>query len=142
MSITEIIGILGCVIFGTWVIYTLRKVYYDFKRERMVKNFEAYMKILDFNLEKAYDMLYKDKILIYSLEATTLPDKEFNQYSRDFLRLAQKIMGPSLVAEFVIFYGNYETFAFNMAEFFNTKYENDEIRQTSIDNLQESELEV
>jgi len=134
-----ILLIICLVIFGSGVIYIFRKVYDDLKRERIIKNFVAYSTVLDYHLERAYELVHKDKILIYSLEATTLPDKEFNEYSKVFLRLAQKIMGPSLLKEFEFFYGDYDTLVFNMIEYFNTKYENDEIRKNSLSALMEDD---
>jgi len=137
--LNSILLVICLVILGSGVLYILKRSYDDLKRERIVKNFVAYSTVLDYHLERAYELVHKDKILIYSLEATTLPDKEFNEYSKVFLRLAQKIMGPSLLKEFEFFYGDYDTLVFNMVEYFNTKYENDEIRKNSMSNLMEEE---
>ncbi len=142
MNITDFITIGGLVIFGLWVIYILRKVYYDLKRERMIKGFVAYSAVLDYFLEKAYEIIHKDQVLIYSLEATTLPDDEFNKVSKEFLRLAQKVMGPSLLKEFTIFYGDYETLVFNMAEYFSSKHDQDEIRKSAIEDMMETEVDT
>jgi hypothetical protein len=97
---------------------------------------------MTYYIEKAYDMIHKDKILIYSLEATKLPDKEFNVFSKEFIRLVIKLMGPVLTEEYVSFYGGYEAFTFNLAEYFNSKYEDDEIRKVAMDNIMESDIEV
>lgn len=93
-------------------------------------------------MEKAYDIIHKDKILIYSLEATKLPDKDFNIYSKEFIRLVFKLLGPVLTSEFLKFFGDYDTFTFYLAEFFNSKYESDEIRKASMENLMQSDIEV
>lgn len=116
--------------------------YRKFSLDRMIKNYNAYTAILQYNMDKAYETIYKDSILIYSVEATKIPDKDFNAYTRDFVLLVQKLLGPRLVKEFIYLYGNYDTFAFNVADYFNRKYEDDEIRKDSIENLMESEIEV
>ena len=105
-----------------------RRVYLDRKRERMMNNFANYTAILSYFMEKAYDVIHKDKILIYSVEATKLPDAEFNIYTKEFIKLVEKLMGKKLVKEFV--------------EHFNSKYETDEIRKTAMDNVMDSDLEV
>jgi hypothetical protein len=116
--------------------------YQDKKRERFILEFADYTAVLSVFMEKAYDIIHKDKILIYSIEATKLPDKEFGVYSKEFIRLVMKLMGPILTAEFIKFYGDYDTFTFYLAEFFNSKYETDEIRKASIENLMQSDIEV
>jgi hypothetical protein len=111
------------------------------KRETMVKNFESYVAVLQYHMEKAYDMVHRDQILVYSLEATTLPDKEFHKASIDFLQLVQKLLGPNLNKEMIFLYGDYDTFIFNLAEYFNRRYDDDEIRKTSMGEMMESEVE-
>jgi len=108
-------------------------------RSHYITNFETIMGIQAFFVEKAYDIIHKDRLLIYSVEATKIDDKQFNEFAKDFATLVIKLMGPMLSKEFVLFYGNEETFFFNLIEVFSTKYENDEIRKTSIENLMESE---
>jgi len=111
------------------------------KRETMVKNFEQYMVVLQYHMEKAYAMIHQDQILVYSVEATTLPDKEFHTASIDFINLVQKLLGPTLIKEMVFLYGNYDTFIFNLAEYFSTRYNEDEIRKDSINDMMEKEVE-
>jgi hypothetical protein len=41
----------------------------------------------------------------------------------------------------VFLYGDYDTFAFNLAEYFNTTYDADEIRKISMNDMMESEVE-
>lgn len=123
----------------TWVyLWTYR----DKKRERLVLEFADYTAVLSIFMEKAYDIIHRDKILIYSLEATKLPDKDFGVYSKEFIRLVMKLMGPVLTSEFVKLYGDYDTFTFYLAEYFNSKYEDDEIRRVSVENLMQSDIEV
>lgn len=111
------------------------------KREFIIKNFDSYSAVLQFHMDKAYNMIHKDQILVYSLEATTLPDAEFHTATLDFIKLVQKLLGPTLTKEMVFVYGNYDTFLFNLAEYFNTRYDDDEIRKSSLSDVMESEVE-
>ena len=106
----------------------------------MIKDFADYTSVLQFHMEKAYEIIHKDRVLIYSLEATRVPEDKINVASKDFITLVEKLLGPRLRKEFIFLYGNYETFAFTMIEFFNTRYEEDEIRKTTIGDMMESEL--
>ncbi len=133
MSLFLIVGILVWVYLWTYI---------DKKREKLVFKFADYTAVLTYYMEKSYDMIHKDRILIYSLEATKLPDKEFNVYSKEFIRLTVKLLGPVLTSEFVKFFGNEDTFTFFLAEHFSSKYEGDEIRKASIENLMQSDIEA
>ena len=62
-------------------------------------------------MEAVYDMVHKDRILVYSLEATRVPEDEINVVSKDFINLVEKMLGPRLRGEFIFLHGNYETFA-------------------------------
>lgn len=128
--------IVGVIIWATISIFRTKR------RERLILNFADYTAVLSYYMEKAYDIIHKDKILIYSLEATKLPDKDFNNYSKEFIRLVFKLLGPVLTKEFLILYGDYDTFTFNLAEYFNSRYEGDEIRKASMDNLMQSDIEA
>jgi hypothetical protein len=100
-----------------------------------VKNFESYVIILEYHMKKAYDIIYKDKILIYSLEAVKINDVEFNVVSKEFALLVMKFIGENLKNEFIELYGNEETFILNLIEYFNNKFENDEIRERAKENI-------
>jgi len=116
--------------------------YREKRNERMILKFADYTAVLSFFMEKAYDIIHKDKILIYSLEATKLSDKDFGVYSKEFIRLTMKLMGPTLTSEMLKLHGDLDTFTFYLVEFFNSKYEDDEIRRASVENLMQSDIEV
>jgi hypothetical protein len=90
-------------------------------------------------MDKAYDMVHKDRILAYSLDAYRVPDNEYEAISQDFVRLVQKYIGPTLLIEFVNLYGDEESFLFIMLEYFSRRYEEDEIRKSAMDNLTKEE---
>jgi len=131
----SIIAFIICFFFG------LRSILNDRRRNRMIKNFTDYISVLQFHMEKAYDMIHKDRVLVYSLEATKVPEEHINIASKDFITLLQKLIGPRLLKEFIFLYGNYDTFAFVLAEYFSTRYEDDEIRKTSMNEMMESNAE-
>jgi len=111
------------------------------KRQSYIINFESYITILNYHLEKAFDIIYKDRVLIYSLEATKMDDDQFEVTTKDFIKLVLKMVGPTIVEELTFLYGDEETFLFNITEYFNTRFEDDEIRKTSMTSLMESDVE-
>lgn len=102
---------------------------------KIINDFENYQVVLNFFLDKAYDLIYKDRILVYSVEATSPTQDEFDTFSKDFCKLVIKLMGPNLEEKFIELYGNEETLLLNIAEFFNSKSEHDEIKEASINQL-------
>lgn len=137
----EILITIGIVIGFIVLLLCGRSIFLHKKRETMMTNFESYSAVLQYHMEKAYNMVHKDQILVYSLEATTLPDAEYNKASVDFIKLVEKLLGPTLIKEIVFLYGNYDTFVFNLAEFFDTRYDEDEIRKTSVDDMMQKEID-
>jgi len=124
--ISFIIGIIFCKLF-------LSKKNINIPMIEYIKNFEAYSVVIMFYMSKAYEIIYKDHILIYSIEATKIDDGQFQEAVESFVKLTLKMMGQNLIQEFLIFYGSEETLYFNLVEFFNDKYETDEIRKQSVD---------
>jgi hypothetical protein len=102
---------------------------------RIISSYDLYMKILTTNMDKAFNIIYKDRILIFSLEATTPDAKEINRIAKDHIKLVLKLIGPSLHKEFILLFGDEETFLFNISEYFNERFDEDEIRSVSQDNL-------
>ena len=109
------------------------------KRLNYMKNFNAYVAVLEYHLEKAYDIIHKDRILAFSLDAYRVPDDEYEAITHDFVRVVQKYIGPTLLKEFVQLYGNEDAFLFIILDFFHRKYEEDEIRKSAMDNITQQE---
>ena len=133
-----IFTMLAIIAIAVGAIITIR-LYMSRKRSYFIIHFNEYMSVLNYNMEKSYDLIHKDRILVYSMEASRLGDKEFNKASQDFVRLLVKLLGPMLYKEFVFLFGDVDTFTFNVIEYFNSRYENDEIRKASVENLTEEE---
>ena len=123
----------------------VRKVVYSIirnsKRRDYIINFNQYRSILEYHMEKAYDMIHKEHILTYSLDAFRIDDKDYDKISKEFVRLVSKFIGPSLLNEFIKMYGDVDTYTFNVLDFFSTKYENDEIRNTALEQITEAEVD-
>lgn len=118
--------------------------YLEYKANRkhtFITSFESYAVTLEYHMKKAFDIIYKEKILIYSIEATKLDQSQFNAVSRDFISLTLKLLGPSLAEEYEFLYGNKETFYFVIVEYFNSRYEQDEIYKTSTSELMSRDVE-
>lgn len=111
----------------------------ELRTRNFVKSFTTYHGILKYYMDKAFDLIYKDRILVYSLEGTKLSEEELNKTSKDFIQLVLKFIGPKLTSELVHFFGNFDTLLFNVADYFNTRYEEDSIREDSLNSLSESE---
>ena len=111
------------------------------KRKSMMEKFDTYAAVLQYHMERAYEIIHKDQILIYSLEATGIPDEKYNSASNSFCRLVIKLVGPMIYKELQYLYGDDETLSFNMAEYFSTKYDEDEIRSSALEDLTSDEEE-
>jgi hypothetical protein len=111
------------------------------KRKSMMEKFDTYAAVLQYHMERSYEIIHKDQILIYSLEATGVPDEMYNNASNSFCRLVIKLVGPMIYKELQYLYGDDETLTFNMAEYFSTKYDEDEIRSSALDSLTSDEEE-
>lgn len=121
------------------VFFVVFLVLVDFKERSIIANktekFVTYATVLEYHMQKAYDIIYKDRMLIYSIEATKVSDKDFGIISKDFGYLVLKLLGPNLKSEFVELYGDEETLLFNIIEYFNTRNETDSIREKARENL-------
>jgi len=73
------------------------------------------------------------------MEGMRIDDKDFDTIVKDFIFLVLKLIGPNLKNEFIQLYGNEETLMFNMAEFFNDKLENDQIRESTRNQIFQNE---
>ena len=126
-------------IFGGIVIFLfMNKIFKSIKRFKCIQNFVIYQKLLEYHMEKAYAIIHKDNLLIYSIEAIKINDDEFADVTKNYGGLVIKMLGPMLYEELIFLYGSEDTLLFTIVEYFNDKYESDEIRETAIENLQHS----
>lgn len=107
------------------------------KRQTYVEKHEAYTKVLEYYMIRAFDLIYKDRILVYSIEGTKPSPEELKQHSIDFAKLTLRMLGSNLVKEFSYLYGDLDSLMFIIMEYFNTRSEHDEIKQASMDQIME-----
>lgn len=106
---------------------------------RCMEKFSEYHGILEYFMDKAFQIIYKDRVMTYSLDATKPRESEIDVISKDFVRLTQKFLGPMMQSELTFMYGGEEAFVANVLDYFNTHFEDDEIRNSALANLQEAE---
>ena len=127
-------------IVGVIIIFSfINKIFKSIKKFKYVQNFTLYQKVLIYHMDRAYAIIYKDRLLIWSVEATKVSEPDFAKITKDYVELVIKMLGPMLYKEMMYLYGNDDTLLFTVVEYFNDKYENDEIRDASIENLQQEE---
>ena len=129
---------------GFGLIYVVRvilSIIKSSKRVEYINNFTQFRSILEYNMEKAYEIIHKEHILTYSLDAFRIDEKDYDKISKEFVRLVSKFLGPSLLKEFINLYGDIDTYTFNVLDYFSVRYENDEIRNTALEQITEAEID-
>jgi len=134
MIIFHVYGILGF-IFLFCLLYIIYNKNKNLENVNFVKNYEHYATVLIYHMDKAFEIIYKEKIMAYSIEGMKVNETQFKAISKDFGHLVLKMIGPGLEQSFKNMYGSEEAFLFNIMEYFNTKFENDEIYKNSTDEL-------
>jgi len=114
-------------------------IYRYIKRLYYIKHFKDYVSVFEYHMDKAYDIVHKDRILAFSLDAYRVPEDEVEDISKEFVKLVRKYIGPTLLKEFIQLYGDEDTFLFIVLEYFGRRYEEDEIRKSAMDNLTQEE---
>lgn len=109
------------------------------RRQFFIIEFANYQTATLFYLEKAFDLIYKDRIMVFSIEGTRPDKNEFDQISKDFCKLFLKLLGPTIYEELVHFHGDIDTLILIATEYFNNRSENDEIKESSINSLMEKD---
>jgi hypothetical protein len=109
------------------------------EKKKLIRNFDHIHAVLTFHMEGAYETIHKDNILIYSLDGIKPDEKEIDKLSHEFVKLTLKLTGPNMIQTFIDLYGDEETLFFVMLDYFNRKFEDDEIRASALENLQNSE---
>lgn len=105
------------------------------KRQSYILNFEKYEKVLDEHLLRAFNIIYKDRIFLYSVEGTKPDEKDQTKATKDFCKLFIELIGTTMYREFCYLYGSEDSFMLNIVEYFNTKTETDEIKDAAIDRM-------
>jgi hypothetical protein len=142
MEIVICVFLFFILILQIFILNFKNKRFLEEKSLKSVINFKDYITILNYHMDKAYALIYKDKIFIYSTEAIKLTDKQFAEISKEFANLTLKMIGPSLKKEFLSIYGTEETLLFSIVEYFNSRYEEDEIQKAAADKIMNKDIET
>lgn len=108
-------------------------------RIEQISTTENYLAILQQQMDKAYLMIYNDRVIPYSLEGYRLPEEEYNHILKDYINLVIKFLGSNLYSELVDYFGDESSLMINITEHFNSRYENDEIRRGTTNQLMGNE---
>ena len=112
----------------------------DFREnKKLISQFEHIHAILSFHMEAAYETVHKDNILVYSLDGVKPKEEDITKISHEFVKLTMKLAGPNMLETFEALYGDDETLLFVMLDFFNRRFEDDEIRASAVENIQNQE---
>jgi hypothetical protein len=74
----------------------LTKIYKNICLMRYCEKYENYISLLNYHMDICYQMIYKDKLLIYSIEATKINNKELLIVSKEFANLVLTMIGPNM----------------------------------------------
>lgn len=100
-----------------------------------IEKFPSYLTLLQNYMDAAYNIIYKERIMVYSIEASKLSENELDTVAKDYISLTLKFIGPILTNEFVKLYGDIDTLYFVIGQKFYEKYEDDKIREGATDNV-------
>ena len=106
---------------------------------KLIKKFVDIHGILSFHMEAAYETIHKDNILVYSLDGLKPNEKDVDKLSHEFVKLTMRLSGPNMLETFTQLYGDEDTFFFVMIDYFNRRFEDDEIRSAAIEDIQNGE---
>jgi len=137
----EFIALFGYIPYFITALLFARWIYIDIKRTRYIRDFAKYITVLDYYMEKSYDIIYKDRVLTYSIEALKPNESEIDGIVQDYIILVQKFLGPMLQKELIFMYGDQETFIRNMVDYFNSKFEYDKVREASLEDITNTNIE-
>jgi hypothetical protein len=130
------------IIIGASIIYVMFNTVIKFLKSCFLTlNYTNYIAILQYHMEKAYNIVHKDKILVFSLEGLRPREEDIEAIAKDFANLTIQLLGNKFYTELTEFYGSDESLFKNLFEYFNTRFEDDEIREATVDKLTESEPE-
>ena len=97
-----------------------------------LKDFPEMQIILEWHMERAYRIIYKDEILVYSAGGMSIREEDYTSVQKHFLNLTIDLMGSNLINQYVWFYGSDTVLYRNMCLYFDDSYESDTLRNNTI----------
>lgn len=107
------------------------------ENKHVVNNFDKYIVILNYFMQSSYEVIYRDKIFVYSQQGFTPNEDDIKSSTRDFVKLTVELMGRELKNKLVKIFGSEEVLFRNMTEYFNNNILKDEIREMSLSSIPE-----
>jgi hypothetical protein len=108
----------------------------------LIEKFDHMHAVLTFHMDAAYETIHKDNILVYSLDGVKPREEDIDLLSKEFVKLTMKLCGPNIFELMMDLYGDEETLFFVMMDYFSRRFEDDEIRASAIDNIQEGNEDI
>jgi len=94
----------------------------------LMNKYKTIIDILNFFLEKVYEVIYNDQLIGFTSEGSTqIPKDQLETIERNFIKMAIEVMGTTNEKMFIKFYGDRKTFITNMLLFFRQRLLKDEI---------------
>lgn len=106
---------------------------------KLIEKFVDIHAILSFHMDASYETIHKDNILVYSLDGVKPNEKDIDNLCHEFVKLTLKLAGPNMIKIFTELYGDEDNLFFVMMDYFNRRFEDDEVRASAIDTIQEGE---
>ena len=136
-------GIIYSIIYAVNKAYnTVNTIFYKKNNVEKIKEFASYLTFLHYHMDRAYDIIHKDHILIYSIEGVKLEEEKLIIATKQFIKITLDFMGPTMIQELVDVYGDEDTLLLNITEYFSTKYEDDSIRDDGIKDIMGSNDDI
>ena len=120
--------------FSLIIFLSILFVYFSTNNNSIGSRFFEYKKILECAMNQAYTVIYEEQIITYSLSAEKLDDAHFSKAMYDFCKLTKSLIGKKVLSKINNLYTE-EAVNKNMCLFFIDRYENDQIRQKTTNNL-------
>lgn len=112
---------------------------YSKENTKLIKKFEHFHAILTYHMEAAFDTIHKDSILVYSLDGVKPTEKDIDYLSHEHVKLTLRLAGPNMIDLFLKLYGGEDTFYFIIMDYFNRRFEDDEVRASAIESYQDED---
>jgi len=109
------------------------------ENKKLIENFVHIHAILTFHMDASYETIHKDNILVYSLDGLKPNEENIDDLCREFVKLTMKLAGSNMTDLFTELYGGDENMFFVMMDYFNRRFEDDEIRAQAIENIQDGD---
>jgi len=99
---------------------------------KRICNYENYETLAEYYYQKAYTIIYKDNILVYSVEGMSPKEEDVKKIQHKYLELIVDLMGEWMIEQFERYYGDRHAFYINALTFFDINYEDDAVKESAI----------